>query len=520
MSRGLRTSGGDHSPMPDLVEIADLRKRYAGVQALAGATLSIRAGEVHGVVGANGAGKSTLIKILAGAVPRDGGSIRIAGTEVPLSDEREAFARGLRFIHQDLGMGARLSVAENVFMGRKMPTRAGLVSTRRVADEARRILDGFVEVDPGAKMSSLSVAQQWMVAVARACADSGTGSEARVVVMDEPTAALSEHEVHIVFDVVDRLVGRGIAVVFVSHRLPEIMRLAHRVTVMKDGRTVGTHQIDRLDEDALASLIIGEEGGGHLGTVHSRPAADAATRLEVRNLSGGPLRNVSLQVAEGEILGIAGLVGSGRTSLLEQLFGVHRPDSGQVLVDGRPVNLRSPADAVKLGLAMIPEERRAQGLMALRSIRDNTVLTHLSLFRWRAKVPVPVRRRETVATDEQIRSMSVRTTGPEQRISDLSGGNQQKVLVGRWLVGSGPRVLMLDEPTKGVDVGGKAELYEIVRHLAESGVSVIVVSSDLEEIAAVCHRSVVLVEGRIVGEVAAPMTEAEILARCYQRSVA
>lgn len=353
--------------MSELVEIADLRKAYAGVQALGGATLSIQAGEVHGIVGANGAGKSTLIKILAGAVPRDRGSIRINGVEVPLSNEREAFGLGLRFIHQDLGMGPRLSVAENVFMGRKMPTRAGLVSKRQLTDEARRVLAGFVDVDPAVQMSSLSVAQQWMVAVARACAaESGGGSDARLVVMDEPTAALSEHEVHIVFDVVDRLVERGIAVVFVSHRLPEIMRLAHRVTVMKDGRTVGTHLIDRLNEDALASLIIGEEGGGQMESRRPPLRPDGGTRLEVRHLTGGPLRDVSFTLVEGEILGVSGLVGSGRTSLLEQLFGVHRPDSGEVLVDGRPVVLRSPADAVKLGVAMIPEERRSQGLMALR----------------------------------------------------------------------------------------------------------------------------------------------------------
>ena len=509
--------------MPDLVEITQLRKAYAGVQALAGANLSIRAGEVHGLVGANGAGKSTLIKILAGAVARDSGSIRIDGEEAALANEREAFRLGLRFIHQDLGIGLRLSVAENVFMGRKMPTRAGLVASRSMREEARRLLEGFIDVDPAAPMSSLSVAQQWMVAVARACTTDSRlegSAQARLVVMDEPTAALSEHEVHIVFDAVQRLVERHLAVVFVSHRLPEIMGLADRVTVMRDGATVVTHQIDHLDEEALAALIVGEEGGGQIAGVAPRSRPNAAIRLEVRALTGGPLKDVALQLHEGEILGIAGLVGSGRTSLLEQMFGVHRPDSGEILVDGHRVSLRSPTDAVKLGMAMIPEERRSQGLMALRSVRDNTVLTHLGRFRWRPKVPVPQRRRESSATQEQITAMSVRTTGPEQRVRDLSGGNQQKVLVGRWLVAGAPRVLMLDEPTKGVDVGGKAELYEILTRLAESGVSVIVVSSDLDELAAVCHRSIVLVEGRVVGEAVAPMTEADLLGLCYQRSVA
>jgi ribose transport system ATP-binding protein len=494
-----------------VIEIEHLTKNYAGVQALADGCLEIRPGEVHGLVGANGAGKSTLIKILAGAVVRDGGWIRVDGKTSALSNERESYGHGLRFIHQDLGIAARLSVAENVFLGRKLPTRGGLVSNRRLREAAGQVLEGFVEVDPGRKISSLSVAQQWMVAVARSCTP-----DARVVVMDEPTAALSESEVQIVFDAVARLVARDLAVVFVSHRLPEILQIADRVTVMKDGRTVGTHDVRELDRSRLVSLIVGEERGST--TLRPAPVhvAEAPVALEVRDLRGGPLRGVSLSVREGEIVGVSGLVGSGRTSLLQQIFGIHRIDSGQVLVGGKAVTIRSPADAVKLGMAMIPEERRAQGLMLLRSVRDNTVLTHLGLFRWRPWMPIPVRRREVTATQQQIRTMSVKTTGTEQRISQLSGGNQQKVLVGRWLVGSGPRIVMLDEPTKGVDVKGKAELYEIIQDLAAHGVGIIVVSSDLEEIATVCQRTVVLVEGRTVGELTAPMSEADILQVCFQ----
>jgi ABC-type sugar transport system ATPase subunit len=497
--------------MPAVIEIEHLTKNYAGVQALADGCLEIRPGEVHGLVGANGAGKSTLIKVLAGAVARDSGQIRVDGELVALSNERESYGHGLRFIHQDLGIAPRLSVAENVFLGRKLPTRNGLVSTRRVQDGARQILEGFVDVDPARKISSLSVAQQWMVAVARACTP-----DARVVVMDEPTAALSESEVQIVFDAVARLVARDLAVVFVSHRLPEILQIAERVTVMKDGRTVGTHQVDGLDRPQLVSLIVGEERGSTTVRPAPAPAAESPIALQVRDLQGGPLRGVSLSVREGEIVGVSGLVGSGRTSLLQQIFGIHRMDAGQILVAGEAVTIRSPADAVKLGMAMIPEERRAQGLMLLRSVRDNTVLTNLPLFRWRPWMPIPIRRREVTATKHQIRTMSVKTTGTEQRISQLSGGNQQKVLVGRWLVGAGPRVVMLDEPTKGVDVKGKAELYEIIQDLADHGVGIIVVSSDLEEIAALCQRTVVLVEGRTVAELTAPMSEADILQVCFQ----
>lgn len=501
--------------MAPIIEVEHLRKAYAGVQALDDACLEIRTGEVHGLVGANGAGKSTLIKILAGAVHRDAGVVRVNGEEVALSNEREAYGLGLRFIHQDLGVATRLSVAENVFMGRKMPSRGGLVSSRRTNSEARRILEEFIDVDPAMTMSSLSVAQQWMVAVGRACTE-----DARVVVMDEPTAALSETEVHVVYEAVARLIQRNLSVIFVSHRLPEIMKLADRVTVMKDGRTVGTHDIERLNQEALVSLIIGEEGGGVTSSAPKPLGVGTPRALEVQGLYGGPLKGVSFSLNEGEILGISGLVGSGRTSLLQQIFGVHRADAGQVQVAGTPVTLRSPADAVKLGMAMIPEERRDQGLMSLRTVRDNTVLTHLPLFRWRSWVPVPLRRQEVVATRQQIEAMSVRTTGTEQRISHLSGGNQQKVLVGRWLVGKPPRILMLDEPTKGVDVRGKAELYQIVRDLAAAGVAIIIVSSDLEEVAAVCDRTIVLVEGRVAGELTAPMTEADILGICYQGSAA
>ncbi len=493
-----------------VVEIAGLCKQFPGVRALDNASLTIEAGEVHGLVGENGAGKSTLIKILAGAQQRDSGTILVDGAEVSLSHESEADALGLHFIHQDVALVPRLSVAENVFLGRRLPRRGPFVSKRAARAAASTVLRDFVDVDPATPVAALSVAERWMVSIARACS-----GDARLVVMDEPTVALADAEVERVFEAVDRLRSRGIAVLFVSHRLGEILRIADTVTVMKDGCTVGRHAISTLDRTRLISAIIGREAGAiePLGEP-AAPRDDVV--LEARGLSGGPLQDVDLTLRAGEILGIGGLVGSGRTSLLLTLFGHHKPAGGELLVDGKPVRFRSPADAIRAGFALIPEERRTQGLLPRRSIRENVVLAHLQDFRRSARIPTPDRRAETDRTKREIDRLKIAATGPAQIISTLSGGNQQKALLSRWLVGRKTRVLLLDEPTKGVDVGAKTEILRLVSELAAGGVAVIIASSDLEETAAIAHRVVVLREGRTAGELTRPTTEAEILHLCYQ----
>ncbi len=354
-----------------VVEVEGLSKHFPGVLALDAASLSVRTGEVHGLVGENGAGKSTLIKILAGAQRRDAGVIRVDGVAVEIASERAADSLGLHFIHQDVGLVPRLTVTENVFLGHRMPSVGPFVSKRRARQQAEDILAGFADVDPSRTVASLSVAERWMVAIARACA-----GEARLVVMDEPTVALADAEVERVFAAVARLQSQGIAVLFVSHRLGEVLTIAQRVTVMKDGRTVGAHDITDLDRASLVGHIIGREAGviepfDHLAEPHEDVA------LEARALSGGPLREVDVKVRAGEVLGIGGLVGSGRTSLLLTLFGHHRPASGSILIGEREVQLRSPADAIRHGLALLPEERRDQGLLAGRGVRENIVLAHL-----------------------------------------------------------------------------------------------------------------------------------------------
>jgi ABC-type sugar transport system ATPase subunit len=495
-----------------VVEVSGLCKQFPGVRALDDASLFIRPGEVHGLVGENGAGKSTLIKILAGAQPRDAGVIKIDGVEVEIENEAEADDLGLHFIHQDVAVVPRLTVTENMFLGKRLPRRGPFIDHKRAHQQAREMLADFVDVDPTRTLSSLSVAERWMVAIARACV-----GEARLVVMDEPTVALADAEVERVFAAVQRLRSRGIAVLFVSHRLGEILHLAEAVTVMKDGTTVGRHDIADLDRNSLVAAIIGREAGD-MDPLEEPAAPHDEVLLEVEGLSGGPLRNVSFSVRRGEIVGIGGLVGSGRTSLLMNLFGYHRPESGTVRLEGKPVEFRSPADAIRKGFALIPEERRSQGLLTRRTVRENVVLAHLRDFRRHHKVPTPHRGRETERTLAEIDRLRIATTGPGQVISTLSGGNQQKALLSRWLVGRETKLIMLDEPTKGVDVGAKTEILRLVSQLAAQGVGVIVASSDLEEVSAIAHRVVVLREGEMVGELSRPVTEAEILHLCYETS--
>jgi ABC-type sugar transport system ATPase subunit len=496
-----------------VLEAVGLSKSYGGQAALDGASLSIRAGEVHGLVGENGAGKSTLIKILAGSVRRDGGAVSVDGELAEIRDERAAEQLGLHFVHQDVGLVDRLTVAENIYLGRELGGRGWTYSASETQRRAKNVLERFEDVDPGQKVAALSVAERWMVAIARAC-----DGAARVIVMDEPTVALSDTEVSRVFEAIARLKMEGIAVVFVTHRLSEVLAICDRVTVMKDGRTVGTHPVHGLAREQLVRLIVGEM---HVEVDGSQPVAASRGEVILRaeGISGGPLKGVSLDIRAGEVLGIAGLVGSGRSSLVRTLFGAERPSAGNIELDGKRLRLRHPASAIKAGIAMIPEERRVEGLLMLRSIRENTVLAHLPRTRVMAGVPIPSRRREDAVTRTEISDLAIKARGPAQLVGLLSGGNQQKVLLSRWLVGSNLRVLLLDEPTKGIDVGAKGELFAIIRRLAAKGVAVVFVSSDLDEVARACDRVVVLSEGRLVAELYQPTTEAEILEVCYRADV-
>ncbi|MGV8872831.1 MAG: sugar ABC transporter ATP-binding protein [Rhodococcus sp. (in: high G+C Gram-positive bacteria)] len=509
------TSFSDALPSNDFVLSAtQLTKSFGPVQALKDGSLRISKGEVHGLVGANGAGKSTTIKIFAGALKRSGGVLEVSGRAVDHHDERNARSLGLRFIHQDIGVVPRLTVAENIFLDSRLPSRGPLVSKRRAHAAALAALDGFVDVDPADRMDQLSLSQRGLVAIARACM--GTP---KLVVMDEPTVSLSMPEVDTVFNVVRHMRERGISILFVSHRLPEVLELCDRVTVMRDGRSVATHDISDMTSKSLVNLIAGEKDGVVDFSATSNATRKTDTRppplLRVENLRGGPVVDVNFEVGRGEVVGLAGLVGSGRTSVLEQIFGLRKSAHGTVTLGDVILRRRDTSETVGHRIAMVPEDRNALGLLLDRSIRDNTTLAHLKRFRILRALPAPSRRKERRVAMDQITSLGIRAAGDSQRVRELSGGNAQKVLVSRWLCGPPPRVLLLDEPTKGVDALGKADIYHVIRTLADQGVAVVVVSSDLEELSAICHRAVVIVEGRSITELQAPLSEQKILNACY-----
>jgi len=501
-------SGLDGAPT---VAARGLSKAYAGVKAVDNVDVDIRRGEIHGLVGENGAGKSTLIKMIAGVVQPDSGTIEIDGGRVGLGDASAAERQGIRVLHQEFALVPRLSVAENVLLGHRMPPWGPFVSPRLARAAAREILAPFAPaIDVREKLSELAPAQRWLVAIARACS-----GEARLVVLDEPTASLGEQEVQVLFAAVRRLTESGVAVLFVSHRLAEVVELADRTTVMRNGRVIGTYEQSTLTQQRMVELIVGDDRQV-LEVAPVAPPQDEVA-LEVRNLTAGPLRDVSFTVRKGEILGVAGLVGSGRTELLLALYGALRRDSGDILVGSVPVRFRAPANAVGHGVALLPEERRLQALFLRRSIRENLVISFLRRFRLVRGLPVPGRRSELRATQAAISSLSIRTRGPSQRVAELSGGNQQKVVVGRWLL-SDLNVLLCDEPTRGVDVGAKAEAMMEIANLAARGTAVLFVSSDLEEVAHLSHRVLVLREGRVAADLPGPVSVGEILAHCYREA--
>ena len=491
--------------MTAFLEVTGLHKSFPGVQALTGAELRVEPGQIHALIGANGAGKSTLIKVLAGLEAPDSGSIAVAGTVVEHLDPQRSRALGLRFIHQELALVARLSIADNIALA-DLPARFGVVRRRELRQLARAAIeDSLPGVDPRTPVGELTVAQQWLVSLARVSVDAG-----RVVFLDEPTAALGVHEVEHLFATLRRLAVGGVAVVFVSHRLGEVLSLTDQVTAMRAGRTVESLPTAACDRALLVRLITGHEPGEPtIPTIADHPGPVV---LEAHSITAGPVRDVSLSVRAGEVVGLGGLVGSGRSELLAALCGAQRIESGRVELDGRPLRLRSPADAVRAGIGLLPEERHSMGLFAGRDVRVNTVLAHLRTFAHRSGFTAVGReRRATTALIERLR---IKTSGPDQLVDELSGGNQQKVVVGRWLTGP-LRIFLVDEPTKGVDVAGKAEILRNLRLLAAEGVGVVVASSELDEVAEVADRVVVLREGRVVAHIDQPTTGSAILAACF-----
>ncbi|PTM99880.1 sugar ABC transporter ATP-binding protein [Streptomyces sp. VMFN-G11Ma] len=480
------------APEPPLLSMSGITKSFPGVRALDGVDLDVQAGEVHCLLGQNGAGKSTLIKVLAGAHQPDTGSIRWRGEEVTLRSPIAAMRLGIATIYQELDLVEHLSVAENVHLGHE-PTAAGFVVRGRAARASTaRLLKrlGHPEIEPARLVGQLSAAQQQIVSMARALSH-----DVRLIVMDEPSAALDPDEVDNLFRIVGDLTADGVAVVYISHRLEEIRRIGGRVTVLKDGRAVaGGLPAKSTPTREVVALMTGRNVEY---VFPDRPASapDGAPVLEVRGLTRrGEFEPLDLDVHPGEIVGLAGLVGSGRSEILETIYGARKADAGQVRVGGRALRSGSVRAAVRAGLGLAPEERKAQALLMLESVTRNVSVSSMSRFSRGGWID---RRSEAGAARAATRELSLRPDNPAVPVRTLSGGNQQKAVLARWLL-RGCRVLLLDEPTRGVDVGARAELYAVIRRLADEGLAVLLVSSEVPEVLGLADRVLVLREGRVV----------------------
>ncbi len=488
-----------------------MRKSFGGAHALKDASLSILPGEVHGLVGANGAGKSTFIRILAGLVQPDAGEILLDGKPFVAASPHYAAAAGLSFIHQELALVPDMTVIENIMLGLPKRSRFGWVDWTATAQEAVPVARRVGVTAPlDAKVKGLSTAENWMISITRALI-----RKSRLIVMDEPTAALSVAESDRLFEIVRALSASGVAVLYVSHRLDEVLDLCQRVTVFRDGRSVAELAGDGLNRRALVEAIIGREPATE-GAARALAAGPGQEILSVRNLSRPPrVKDISFDLRKGEVLGLGGLVGAGRSELARLIFGADRPESGAMTLSGRAFRPRDCSDAVKAGVGFVPEERRAEGLVLMKSVAFNVGLANLRSLVFAPWFPFLSTRRRRSLAETIVRDLSIKTPDVETPVGKLSGGNQQKVLIGRWL-GVRPKVLILDEPTRGVDIGARGEIHRLVRELAQGGMAVLVISSEPEELPELCDRVLVMASGRIVGELSGrAMTRHGIIAASY-----
>ncbi len=500
-----------------LLVVDGVSKHFSGVIALNDVSLDVRAGEILGLMGENGAGKSTLLKILSGAQPPTSGRISFDGTDYRPANPNEAKRAGIVTIYQELSLIPTLTVAENIFIGRAPTGPMGLVDWKKMNDATRAIIGRVgLNIDPRTPVSALSVAEQQMVEIARALS-----LESRLIIMDEPTSALTEAEVSRLLGIMDRLRAEGVAIMFVTHRLEEASTICDRMTVLRDGRLAG-HLVRASGRPIPLPAIIEKMVGRAASDLYARSAQRheaGETRLKVRGLRtvrnpDAPhaivLNGVDVELRAGEILGIAGLVGSGRTELARAIFGADRIAAGTVELDGRQIRPRSPADAIALGIGLVPEDRKHQAIFAMLGIQQNFAVATLDA--WSNALGFLSEGKERAALLDYKKALSIRMASPEQAIEGLSGGNQQKVILARWLARN-PKVLIVDEPTRGVDVGAKAEVHQILVQLASQGIAVMVISSELPEILAVSDRIVTMRQGRITGEMRAEdATEEKLMA--------
>ena len=495
-----------------LLQMRGIKKAFPGVQALDGVDLEVRSGEVMALVGENGAGKSTLIKILSGAYTADAGEIYIKGQPVNIVDPRHARDLGVSVIYQELNLAEQVSVAENIFAGREIVNRFGLIDYGTMYKNAQKWLDELhiKNVDPRDEVRRLSISRKQMVEIAKALS-----LDSNIIVMDEPTSSLPSantnpnevNEVQILLNTIRKLRERGKGVIYISHRMEEVFRISDRITVMRDGKLIGVRKTSETTPREIISMMVGRNLEDMYGKPGERKIGN--TVLEVRNLSQGKrLVDVGFSVRAGEVLGVAGLVGAGRTEIAKAVFGADRRESGEILVENKMVNIRTPQDAIQAGLGYLPEDRKLQGLFLKMAIRTNVSAANITSISRNGFVQDKL---EKDLAEQYVKQLNIRTPSIDQLARNLSGGNQQKVIIAKWLAVK-PKVLIVDEPTRGVDVGAKIEIYNLLRKMAAEGVAVVMISSELPEVLGMSDRIVVIREGHFAGEIdRADATEEKIM---------
>jgi ABC-type sugar transport system ATPase subunit len=477
-----------------LLEMQDINKAFPGVRALSDVDFSLKKGEIHALMGENGAGKSTLIKILTGIYSKDSGKIIFENKEINPKSALEAQNLGISTIYQELNLIGSLSIAENIFLGRQ-PLKKGLIDWKTIAVEAEEILkDMGLEINVNEPLDSQSTAVQQMIAIARALS-----INVKLVIMDEPTSSLDKNEIKVLFNVIRELKQKDISVIFISHRLDEFFEICDHVTILKDGENVGDFPMKDVTKIFLISKMIGREATGILASQknYEESTVENEKLCEVKNIYQGiRLHGIDLEVKKGEIAGLAGLLGSGRTEIAKVIFGDAVPKKGQILFEGKTIRFRNPNDAIKKGIGFCSEDRKDEGIFPYMPIRENLTLTMLPDV---SKFGIISKKKQNQIVDKYIKALKIKTTGYQQFIRNLSGGNQQKVLLSRWLC-KNPKLLILDEPTRGIDVGAKAEILQLILNMAKQGISVLFISSELEELTSVCDRIFVLREGKKILE--------------------
>ena len=473
-----------------ILRMQGIRKTFPGVVALDNVNLDVRSGTVHSLMGENGAGKSTLMKCLIGMYTPDEGTVELAGDIVRFKDTKDGLEHGISMIHQELSPVPEMMVAENIWLGREPRGRLGLLSPAAMFRKTRELFDEWkIDIDPRARMKDLTVSKQQMVEIAKAIS-----YDAKIIIMDEPTSAIPEREVAHLHGMIKRLTDFGVAIIYITHKMDEVFRISDDITVFRDGKHVGSYPAKELDRDKLIKLMVGRE----LTDLFPKEEAEIGeVVLSVQGLNrGAVVKDVSFELHRGEILGLAGLMGAGRTEVLETIFGIEKADSGEIVLNGRALRIKQPSDAIRAGMALLTEDRKLNGIMGVLSVRDNITAAALPRYSPRGVLRVGEMRKDS---EDQREKLRIKTPSLSQLIKNLSGGNQQKALISRWLL-TVPDVLMIDEPTRGIDVGAKSEIHRLMSMLAQEGKAIIMVSSELPEVLGMSDRILVMHEGRISGE--------------------